>query len=347
MGPVLLRADNFTPPARTPWGGRRILEKYKAGLGIRCAHPVVGESWEISVEPSFPSRLAGTGELLGELIARDPLGWLGDACAARFGGQTPLLVKLLDAGADLSIQVHPEDGDPALGPDESGKPESWLVLDAAPGAGLYLGLGEGVDRRAVQECLAACGPLERLLNFVPVHPGDVFVIPAGTAHAIGAGVTLIEPQHVAPGRRGVTYRFWDYGRRYDAEGRLDPHGEPRALHVERSLGATDWDGPRGAELVASCRAAPHMLERRGEAERRLLADWRWFVVERWTGTGALAVPAPGTLVALTCVGGAATVSAGDAAIALRCGQSALVPAAAGAVQAELAGASVVAVRTPE
>ncbi len=331
MRPQLLRPDNFTPLTRTPWGGQRILARYKAGLGLQGRPPAVGESWEISVEPSFPSRLAQTDETLGAVLAQAPAAWLGPELAARFGGQTPLLVKLLDAAQDLSVQVHPADGDPRLGDGESGKPESWLVLEADAGSGIYLGFRDGVDRAEVERCIAGQGPLDELLNFVPVRSGDGFVIAAGTPHAIGRGVTLVEPQFVAPGRRGVTYRFWDWNRRYDARGKLDPRGQPRPLHLERSLDATDWEGSVGTSCVARSSSALATLEP-GPIRRRLLVDWEWFVAEEWSGSGTLKLPAAGTMWGLCCVGGRATVSAGDGAIDIRCGQSCVVPAQAGSLE---------------
>src|SRR5262245_61367779 len=148
MRPEKIRPDNFTPATRTPWGGTRILSRYKPAL-IK-AQEIVGESWEVSVEPSFPSRFADSSETLAERIAADPMSWLGRDVAARYGGQTPLLVKLLDAADHLSLQVHPTDGDPALAAGESGKPEAWVVLDVDPGCGLYLGFREGVERRDVE-----------------------------------------------------------------------------------------------------------------------------------------------------------------------------------------------------
>ncbi|HZO12702.1 MAG TPA: type I phosphomannose isomerase catalytic subunit [Polyangiaceae bacterium] len=327
MKPEKLRPDNFTPPTRTPWGGTRILERYKAGLGIQ-AQGAVGESWEVSVEPSFPSRLVSRDETLASLIARDPSAWLG-----RPAEQTPLLVKLLDAADNLSVQVHPADGDPALAPDESGKPEAWIVLDADPGAGLYLGFREGVGRREVEACIASGGALDALMNFVVVKPGEAFLIDAGTPHAIGRGLTLLEPQHVAPDKRGVTYRFWDWNRRYDSEGRLDSHGKPRELHVERSLDVTDWNAPRGAAFVDRCRAARKALE----PHRDRCVSWPWFDVERWYGTGTLSLTVD-SLHAIVCLGGHVRIVTGAGSLALRMGESGVVPAAA--VDVELSDALV-------
>ena len=332
MRPRLLRADNLTPPTRTPWGGREILNRYKDGLSVP-EQAVVGESWEVSVEPSFPSRFADDDTLLGDAIAADPIGWLGDEVASRYGGQTPLLIKLLDASDNLSVQVHPADGDPALGGDESGKPEAWIILDAKPGAGLYLGFRDGVTREDVAQCLKSGGALDELMNFVPVSSGDAFVIAAGTAHAIGGGVTLVEPQFVSPGRRGVTYRFWDWNRRYDAQGQRDPAGTPRELHLERSLEVTAWDLPGGASFVQRCRAKTVSLTSEpGGLTRQRVIDCPWFVTERWAGTGHMTVPTTGTLWALTAVNGQGLLRSEGDALPLRRGQSAVIPASAREVE---------------
>ncbi len=323
--PVRLKADNFTPAKRTPWGGTHIVSRYKAQLGITC-EGVVGEAWEVSVEPSFPSHCID-GTVLADQIATDPEAWLGTADAERYG-QCPLLVKLLDADDNLSVQVHPTDDDPDLAGDESGKPESWVVLDARPGAGLYLGFRDGVARSDVQACLTRSGPLDELMTFVPVTAGDAFIIEAGTPHAIGAGVTLLEPQHVAPGRRGVTYRFWDWNRRYDEQGERDLMGQPRALHVDRSLTVTSWDAPRGDAFIRTCRAACTTLAD-GSLRRDRVVDWRWFQVERWSGSGALSVHTDDRLLALTCVGGSLDIESGLGDLHLRRGESGVIPAKAG------------------
>ena len=142
--PLLLRPDNFTPASRTPWGGRRIVETLKADAALEVPGPV-GEAWELSVEPDFPSRLAD-GPTLDEILRADPA-LLGAEAAV---GSTALLVKLVDAADDLSVQIHPMDSDPALAPDESGKPEAWYIIDAEPGAGLYLGFRDGVSRAEIE-----------------------------------------------------------------------------------------------------------------------------------------------------------------------------------------------------
>jgi mannose-6-phosphate isomerase len=92
-----------------------------------------------------------------------------------------------------------------------------------------------------------------LLAFVPVAAGDFIVVEAGTPHAIGAGVTVVEPQRVLPGKWGVTYRYWDWNRRYDAEGQPSREGAPRALHVEHALAVTDWSRARGEAFLRQVR----------------------------------------------------------------------------------------------
>jgi len=337
MRPRLLRPDNFTPPSRTPWGGTKIVGRYKQGLDLAASTgDLVGESWEVSVEPSFPSRFADDDTPLAEAIAADGEAWLGREGVRRHGGQTPLLVKLLDAARNLSVQVHPAEGDPTLAHDESGKPESWYILDTDDGGGLYLGLRDGVQRDDVDACLRGGGRFDELMNFVPVTPGDAFVIPAGTVHAIGAGVTLVEPQFVSPGRRGLTYRYWDWNRRYDAVGHEDPAGRPRELHLERALAVTAWDQERGAAGVDACRAWPVVLFE-GPLSRTRLVDWEHFTVERWAGSGRLECPALNSLLALVCVGGEAELRAETGRVGIRRGQSAVIPAAGGSVEVAAPG----------
>ncbi|HKU40699.1 MAG TPA: type I phosphomannose isomerase catalytic subunit, partial [Polyangiales bacterium] len=206
--PALLRPDNFTSPARTPWGGRRIVGTYKAELGLSAAlrESAVGEAWELSLGPELPSRLED-GRFLHELIAADPHGYLG-AEAAR--GGSALLVKWLDAAEPLSVQIHPAPDDPKLAADETGKPECWYIVAREPGAGLYLGLRPGVTAERMRAALERGADVSQLLEFVPVEVGDFYLLQPGMPHAVGPGVTLVEPQYVAPGRRGVTLRYWDW-----------------------------------------------------------------------------------------------------------------------------------------
>ncbi|HEY8427186.1 MAG TPA: class I mannose-6-phosphate isomerase [Sandaracinaceae bacterium] len=336
--PVLLRPDNFTPPSRTPWGGRWIRELKARWVGD--GEPV-GESWELSVEPSFPSR-AEDGALLAERIA-GRAAWLGSEAPR---GSTALLVKLLDAAAPLSVQIHPPDGYSGLAPGEGGKPESWYVVRREPGSGIYLGLAEGADRRSIERALERGEDVSRLLSFVPVEPGDFFVIDAGTAHCIGAGVALVEPQRVAPGARSVTYRYWDWGRRYDAAGRESAEGTPRALHVRDALAVTDWAAPRGEALLARARLRAGVPDLRASARLEVLAGLEGLAsahlrVARLSGSGAIELPAWNALAALTVLEGAVVL--GDRVV--EAGRTAAVPAAWRG-RAELEGAHAILAATP-
>ncbi len=321
--PALLVPDNFTPPSRTPWGGARIRALKARWVGAGGA---VGESWELSVEPSFPSRTEDGAPLAARIAAR-PRAWLGRQEAE---GGAALLVKLLDAAQALSVQIHPSDGYGGLAEGEGGKPESWYVVERDPASGIYLGLAEGVDRAAMERALDAGEDLSRLLTFVPVEPGDFFLIEAGTAHCIGAGVTLVEPQRVAPGRRGVTYRYWDWGRRYDASGRPSSEGAPRELHRAHALAVTDWSAPRGEALLARARlrAGEPRLDAAARAEVLCGAGGlasRELFVARLSGRGELELPGAGALRAVTVLAGAVELEPG---LLVEAGRTAAVPASA-------------------
>ena len=324
--PLLLRPDNFTPPGRTPWGGTRIVRDLKGELGLVHAD-VVGEAWELSVEPDFPSRLID-GPTLDEVLRSDPSALLGGESPL---GSTALLVKLLDAADDLSVQIHPEDSDPALGADESGKPEAWYIIDAASNSGLYLGFREGVSRETVQEAIDNEDDVGALLRFVPVCIGDVFVIEPGTPHAVGRGVMLLEPQRVSPGKRGVTYRYWDWNRRYDPNGKPDPSGAPRALHLPRALDVTRWQAPRGDSLLETIRhrAGPAAIDGKAVLEPLISGERPLrsaiFRVKRLAGSGETTLPSSHNLRSLTVLAGRVTVRSDGTELNIPQGQTAALP----------------------
>lgn len=331
--PVLLQIDNFTPQTRTPWGGTRIVETLKPEL----APQTVGESWELSVEPDFPSRLAGEVTTLDAHIRANPDAWLGDE-AADGRHSTALLVKLLNAASPLSVQIHPGDDDPLLAPGASGKPEAWYVVEAQAGAGLYIGLTEACTEARLAEAIASeGGNVPALLNFVEVQRGDFFLIGAGTPHAIGAGVTLIEPQRVLPGRRGITYRYWDWDRRYDASGVpvTGDGGTPRTLHRQDALRVTAWQAPRGAACLEACHRADRRLDLAGPASQIRLAGAEGIAavpsdalrIDRIAGTGTLAFSPQRRLSGITVFAGTVTVSQpGTEPLTVGCGRTAAVPA---------------------
>jgi len=333
---MLLRPDNVTPASRTPWGGRRIAE-LKADLGL-VLPDTIGEAWELSVEPDFPSRLID-GPQLDDVLRSQPDRWLGREAHL---GSTALLVKLLDTAEELSVQIHPEDGDPALNEGESGKPEAWYVVEADAHAGIYLGFREGVERRDVEAAICANADVSALLHFVPAAPGDVFVIEPGTPHAIGRGMMLVEPQRVLPRRRGVTYRYWDWNRAYLPDGsRSDEEGSPRELHLERALGVTRWDGPRQSALVEAIRTRagdgarkdPARLERLVGADAPLTSAI--FEIARLHGTGVVDLESVDALRALTVLSGNVGLEVGGEQTLVSRGQTVALPACLAPISATL------------
>jgi mannose-6-phosphate isomerase len=140
--------------------------------------------------------------------------------------QLPLLVKWLFTSDKLSIQVHPDDAQAASRGLPSGKEECWYIVDAQPGAVLGIGTSRPLNADALRAA-SLSGEIEQLMDWKPVKSGDYYYIPAGTVHAIGAGITLIEVQQYAD----ITYRLYDYGR-------LD-NGAPRALHLDDGVAVSD------------------------------------------------------------------------------------------------------------
>jgi mannose-6-phosphate isomerase len=203
-----------------PWGGRQLADWYPSAP----ASGPVAEAWLVSDEEKHPSRVAGgplDGITLAELIQRFGPRLLGRA--RRPGGRFPLLLKFLDAREVLSVQVHPNDEQAArLRPGTLGKTEAWVILHAEPASILYVGLKPGSDRSALEQALAA-GRVPDLLHTFEPNAGDGVFVPAGTVHAIGAGLMLFEIQQTSDN----TFRLHDCGR-----------GRP--VHISESLECTDF-----------------------------------------------------------------------------------------------------------
>jgi mannose-6-phosphate isomerase class I len=344
LRPVLLRPDNFTPPARTPWGGRLIAGQYKAALGLpaELTSQAVGEAWELSLGPELPSRTLD-GRLLHEIVAQDRVGYLG-AEASR--GASALLVKWLDAADELSVQIHPRVDDPALGPDETGKPECWYIVACQPGAGIYLGLQPGVSAAAMRSALENAADVAALLRFREVAPGDFYLLQPGLPHAVGRGVTLIEPQYVAPGKKGLTLRYWDWNRRYDAAGKADPNGRARELHVERALSVTEWERASDSAWLAQQRTALGTADCAAAARCELLCGTesdapvrsQYLRAARVCGSGSVRLPGWDCLCALTVIEGHVVLRGAFGSVQVDRGSTAAIPAALSGLECALAGA---------
>lgn len=209
------------------WGGDKIAP-YKQ---IETSQQQVGESWELSGVKGNESVVAGgpeAGTPLPELIARHGAGLLGAKNFERFGEEFPLLIKFIDAQQDLSIQVHPNDELAEQRHHSKGKTEMWYVVDTAEGAHLR----SGFSKQVTPEEYAASvedNTITDILADYAIRPGDVFFLPAGRVHSIGAGAFIAEIQQTSD----ITYRIYDFNRR-------DANGNTRELHTELAKEAIDY-----------------------------------------------------------------------------------------------------------
>lgn len=286
--PLRLRYDLFTPLARTPWAGDKITRQLKKHLPDIDPTLRVGESWEMSCDPDMLSTLLDRKQTLLDTIAADPAAFLSAAQCARTADQLDLLVKIIQPSAPLSLQVHPRDDTPTLAADECGKPESWYVLDADEGAGIYLGFTSKMTKDQLAALLKDGNSAKDHVHFVPVKKGDYFDIDPGLPHMIGPGVTILEPQKVISAKKGKTYRMWDWGRTYDKAGNADPAGQPRELHVDQSLALVDSEEVTGPQLTELARKSPTIEEKAG-------CRWEIFPENSFCRLMIITVPSGGTL----------------------------------------------------
>lgn len=325
----------FKPLFKTTiWGGDRIAP-YKGLCSpdsvSACMMPdgqvadmsQVGESWEISGVAGDESVVASgpdAGMTLPELLRKYGASLLGRENFARFGDRFPLLIKFIDAKQDLSVQVHPDDALAQQRGMANGKTEMWYVVDSDPGAKLANGFNRRVDRSEYAG-LVESGKIEEVLNFCAIKPGDVYFIPAGRVHAIGAGSFVCEIQQTSD----ATYRIYDYHRK-------DKNGNERQLHTELALDAINFDDTDGAAVKYD----------RRENEAVCVVRSPFFT------TDVISMNEPVTrdyseldsFVVLICTDGEAVVECGarsegrvteDQDIVLRQGETVLLPASAGAV----------------
>ena len=195
------------------WGG----EKLKTDYGKQTDKTPCAESWELSLNPHGLTKVED-GKTLAEVLTPEKT---GKNCE-KFEF-FPVLIKFIDAKQNLSVQVHPSD-DYALKYENSyGKTESWYIVEAEEGSGIYCGFKRDTNKEEFLQSLAS-GEVENLLNFIPVKKGDCYFIPSGTVHAIGAGCLILEIQQ----NSDLTYRVYDYNRR-GADGKL------RELHVDKAI----------------------------------------------------------------------------------------------------------------
>lgn len=212
---------------QTLWGGRKIVAFKHLNLQMEN----VGESWEISGVKNNETIVNGgphDGKMLNQLVREQRGRLVGQENYARFGNEFPLLVKFIDACRDLSIQVHPNDETARRHGKVRGKTEMWYVLRSDEGARLYNGLRQPLTPETYEQ-MVADDTITDALACHEAHEGDVFFIPAGRIHAIGAGCFVAEIQQTCD----VTYRIYDYKRR-------DKNGNLRELHVREAAESIDY-----------------------------------------------------------------------------------------------------------
>jgi mannose-6-phosphate isomerase len=302
--PLLTRPHTVQPI----WGGSRLA----AWLNVPQPRPErLGEVWLV-YDTNEVSNGPLAGRTLADLTREYGAALVGTRTMVRYGADLPLLAKFIDAADRLSIQVHPDDAyahsrEAATG--FHGKTEAWYILEAAPGADVVYGPATPSSRAEFAAAIES-GTLETLLHRLPVRAGDTVFVPAGTIHAINAGIVLFEIQQ----KSDLTYRVYDYGRR-DARS-----GQPRELHIEKSLDVADYT-PAAHGVVPPRTLAPG---------RELLVACDFFALERWQLSAAFTgTTDPGTFEIHTLIDGAAELASAGGVVPLQHGDAVVLPAALG------------------
>lgn len=291
----------------TLWGGAKIIP-YKQ---ITSAHTRVGESWELSGVHGSESVVDNgpwAGTTLPELIAREKGSLVGHSVYERFGAEFPLLIKFIDAREELSIQVHPDDTLARKRHHPNGKTELWYVVDADRGATLRSGFARRVTP-AEYEASVADDTITDLLREYEINKGNLFFLPAGRIHSIGAGAFIAEIQQTSD----ITYRIYDFNRK-------GADGKPRELHTELAKEAIDYTVqedyrthytpiPNREVELASC---PYFTTSLYELDKALTCDYASL----------------DSFVVVICTEGTAMLTAdGGQTVLIHAGETVLVPAA--------------------
>lgn len=211
------------------WGGTKLSSLYGKDFPLSKK---IGESWEISCveeDMSIVSNGFLKGKKLDELIGIYTSDLVGGSIYKKFGNTFPLLIKLLDANDDLSIQVHPDDELAAIRHNSYGKTEFWYILEADKDARLIRGFSKPVSKEEYLKHLQH-DTLDNIVEWINSKKGDAFFIPAGKIHALGKGNAVLEIQQTS----NITYRIFDYNR-------TDENGNKRELHTEQALDAIDFE----------------------------------------------------------------------------------------------------------
>lgn len=299
------------------WGGRRLESVLGKPLPPGDDY---AESWEVVDHGDDQSIvLAGTlaGTSLHELVRDWGSELMGRHRPLR---QFPLLFKFLDAHRNLSVQVHPNDQQAALlDPPDFGKTEAWIVLHAEPGSTIYAGLKRGFDKDAFAREVSR-GTTELCLHAFQPRVGDCLFIPAGTVHALGAGLMVAEIQQASD----TTFRIFDWNR-------VGADGVPRQLHIERALDVIDFE--HGPVMVRQPTPTdrPH-VQRLVECDK--------FLLDRWEFSGPQSIGGDDRCHLVAVLAGSLIVAGDPLDVPLVPGQTCLIPAVCGELEIQAAGPTV-------
>jgi len=297
------------------WGGRKLGSVLGKELGEGDDY---AESWEV-VDHGEDQSVVTDGPLAGatlaELVAgRGPELFGMHPPQPRF----PLLLKFLDANRKLSLQVHPDDQRARrLDPPDLGKTEAWVVLAAEPDSVIYAGLKPGVDRQQLAQHIQQGAAQESVHRFQP-RPGDCVFLPSGVVHAIGAGLLIAEIQQASD----TTYRLFDWNR-------VGADGQPRPLHIEQGLEATDY---------AAGPVYPQPPRPTGQSHIERLVECEKFVLDRWRLDGPRTLGGDHRFHIVSVIEGQLTVAGDAGKQPLAKGSTVLLPAAVGEVELSPLGA---------
>lgn len=290
------------------WGGTRLRDDF----GKECDFDKIAESWELSCHKDGNSVVADgefAGLTLAQYIEKEGKSVLGTNCE-KFEN-FPILIKLIDAKDNLSVQVHPNNEYAQRVEGEYGKTEMWYVVDCDEGASLLYGFKHNITKEEFRERIENNTLLE-VTNSVPVKKGDVFFIEAGTLHAIGKGILIAEIQQ----NSNTTYRIYDYGR-------VGADGKPRQLHIDKAVDVTNL-----------CPAKPYPQSEpvdMGGWTKKRLAKCEYFTVDviNVDTSAALEADKSSFVNILVLDGGCVLSSEGNDAVELKKGDSVFIPAGLG------------------
>ena len=277
------------------WGGTRL----KTDFGKITDKEKAAESWELSTHPDGESIVSGAefdGMPLSQYIKANG----GDECIGTRAAEFdffPILIKLIDAKDNLSIQVHPNDEYAMRVEGEYGKTEMWYIVDCEDDAYLYYGVNRDITKSEFEERIKNNTLLE-ILNKVPVKKGDVFFIPSGTIHAICSGILICEVQQ----NSNTTYRVYDYDRR-------GADGKPRELHIEKAID------------VSLLTPSP----KQAETNSNILASCKYFTVEKLNDNSDITLN-KASFRSVTVTDGNATLKLDDVTTSLTKGETVFIPA---------------------